>query len=283
MIKDLLWVEKYRPKEFGDVIGLNYKFDSNLPNILLAGTCGIGKTTLAKIICNKLAGDVLSMNASSERGIDVIRGKVKEFASTRGMDISKPKVIHLDEADGLTPDAQNVLRNLIEEYSNNTRFIFTCNNVGKIIEPIRSRCMEINLSNPDKHAILSKLDEIAKLEEVDAKVVPEIIESNYPDMRSMIMSLQHYKMFGVVPTTHKIMAGEVYQLIMDGKFIDARKKWIAGDADYKRLLIDIYELMSPEEIIKNIDELAQANYEMAMGAFPEISFAAAMKRISMKR
>jgi len=285
MIKDQLYTEKYRPGKFSEIVGLTVdltKLDS-LPNLLLAGRCGIGKTTLAKVIAKEYNCDVLYLNASDERGIDMIRGKVKEFASTMSIN-KRVKLVHFDEADGLTFDAQNTLRNIMEEYSNNTRFVFTCNNVAKIIEPIRSRCMEINLATPPMPDIEVYLARIIGAENIPipAQDVSNIISINYPDIRSMVNALQHYAMFGSVPSSNHTLANDILGFVRSGKFLDARKQWIAAAPDYKNLLVDMTDLMTDTEIEKWVITIAKYSYEMSIGAFPEISFAACIKTMCDK-
>lgn len=280
MIKDKLFTEKYRPKTFKDIVGLNVAFNNkaDLPNILLAGRCGIGKTTLAKVLATEFDLLVLYLNASDERGIDVIRTKVKEFASTMSMD-DRMKMVHFDEADGLTFDAQNTLRNIMEEYASNCRFIFTCNNPGKIIDPLKSRCLEIDLSSPDRGEVLAYLSKIIAAENIPIKTeeISELVRVNYPDIRSMVNGLQHYQMFGNLPVTSHVLALSILQKMRSGKFLEARKEWIAAAPDYRTLLIDITDQMTDKEIEKWIITLAKYSYEMAVGAFPEISFAACCK------
>jgi replication factor C small subunit len=282
MIKDMLFTEKYRPKTFDDVVGLDPKFKEikEIPNLLLAGKCGIGKTTLAKIVTKD--SDVLYLNASDERGIDVIRDKVKGFVSSASIE-NKRKIVHFDEADGLTFDAQNSLRNLIEEYASNARFIFTCNNIAKIIEPLRSRCMEINLASPPKADIAKYLANIIKSEQmvVDPSDLSSIITAHYPDIRSMVNDLQHLKMFGnVANSSSHNLATEIFDLVKKNKFTDARKLWISKSPDYKKLLVDMVDIMTDQEVEKHILTVAKYSYEMSFGAVQEISFAAAMKVIS---
>lgn len=283
MIKDQLFTEKYRPKTLDQIVGLKFKFDGDLPNILLAGRCGIGKTTLAKVLATKYNVDLLYLNASDERGIDVIRNKVKEFASTMSIG-GKVKLVHFDEADGLTFDAQNTLRNIMEEYSNNCRFIFTCNNVAKIIEPLRSRCIEINLAQPPMPDIEVYLQAIIEAEKISIKAedVSNIISVNYPDIRSMVNALQHYQMFGEIPSSSHVLANDILACVRSGKFLDARKTWIAAAPDYRNLLVELTDLMTDAEIQKWIVTLAKYSYEMAIGAFPEISFAACIKTMCEK-
>lgn len=282
MIKDLLFTEKYRPKTFDQIVGLKVPFKSvtELPNLLLGGRCGIGKTTLAKVIASTFDTDVLYLNASNERGIDVIRNKVLEFASTMSIG-GRMKVVHFDEADGLTFDAQNTLRNVMEEYSGNCRFIFTCNNIGKIIDPIRSRCTEINLSTPDKKDILAYLQTIIVAEKIkiDPKDMDMLVSINYPDIRAMVNALQHVHMFGVVPTSSHMLAQVILDCVRGKKFIDARKQWIAEAPDYRNLLVEMTDLMTDAEVDKWIIILAQYSFEMAIGSFPEISFAACVRKM----
>lgn len=193
-MKEIHWTEKYRPKDFCDVIGLPVQLEdqdlNNLTHLLMIGKPGIGKTTCARIIADKLEADFLELNASDDRGIAVIRQKVKIFARKASFG---RKVILLDESDGITPDAQNSLRSIMESCSKSTLFILTANYLKKIIEPIRSRCIVIEFPNPEKECIIERLGKICdkegySYEKDDLKFITGL---TYPDIRKAINMLQN--------------------------------------------------------------------------------------------
>jgi replication factor C small subunit len=198
---NILLVEKYRPKDIKDLISSSkneiedfLKYPLKMPSLLLySSSPGTGKTSLAKLISLKLNCDVLTLNASKERGIDKIREQVNTFAEHMSSTATSKKMIFMDEADFLTAQAQGSLRNMIEEYSNNVFFVFTCNDISKIIEPIRSRCRIISFENPPKNQILDRLEDICKLEKItyDIEVLAKLIDLYYPDIRSMIKCLEN--------------------------------------------------------------------------------------------
>ena len=165
-----MFVEKYRPKEFDAVIGLDNSLpklvNEDMPHMLFSGPPGTGKTTTAKIIVSKTGADYLSLNASDERGIETIRQKVKDFAMTRTMKYSF-KIVFMDEADYLTKEAQAILRNVMETYANNCRFILTCNYKNKIIDAIQSRCAQFTFKVLDDELIFRNLKPICEKEKVD--------------------------------------------------------------------------------------------------------------------
>jgi replication factor C small subunit len=191
-----MFVEKYRPRTFDDVIGLHESIkvatgSGEIPHFLFSGSPGTGKTTIAHIIINMLGCEVLMLNASDENGINIMRGKVKNFASTKSTD-GKIKIIFLDEADALTPEAQFALRNLMEKYYQNCRFILTCNFVNKILEALQSRCQHFKFEKPALNDIVKRLKFIVKEEHV--KIVDEEIrtlaELYFPDIRKSIHKLE---------------------------------------------------------------------------------------------
>lgn len=202
----MLFTEKYRPKTVEECIlpekikkvFLGYVEKGEIPHLILSGTPGIGKTTLARAVAEEIGASVLFLNSSDERGINVVRTKIKNFAGTVSLAKSK-KIIILDEADNITPDAQDALRGIIEEFSSNCRFIFTCNHSSKIIDAIRaSRCTNIDFSlRPEEKVQLAKeffarCKEIFKKEGIafDKGVVVKVIQDNFPDFRRTLNEFQ---------------------------------------------------------------------------------------------
>lgn len=194
-----LWVEKFRPKKIENYVGNEdiiskvkvYIENGDIPHLLLYGVAGTGKTTIAKLITHNIDCDVIYVNASDERGIDTIRDKIRTFASTMGFS-SGGKIIILDEADYLTRDAQAALRNTMETFSKNTRFIMTCNYVEKIIDPIQSRCQVFAVHPPSKKEVALRLVNILKQENIehDMNDVATCVNSGYPDIRRVLNSAQ---------------------------------------------------------------------------------------------
>ena len=199
-----LWVEKYRPDTLAGYIG-NEKVkekveqfieEKSIPHLLFHATPGSGKTTLGKIICNCLDSDVLYINASDENIVETIRSRVRNFASTAGF--KGIKIIFLDEADYMTPQAQSILRHLMETFSKNTRFILTCNYLDKIMPALQSRCQSYNIVAPQPKEVMKKLITILKTEgvEFDPKdkeqlmIIKRIVDMNFPDIRKCIQLLQ---------------------------------------------------------------------------------------------
>ena len=193
-----LWVEKYRPQTLADYVGnetiketiQQYLDNNDIPHLLLYGKAGTGKTTLAKLIVNTIKCDFMIINASDENNVDTVRNKVKGFASSVGF--SGFKVIILDEFDYMTPNAQAILRNLMETFSRHTRFILTCNYHEKIIEPILSRCQTFAVNPPSKKEVAVHVTEILNKEGIrfDIKDVADIISSFYPDIRRVMNTCQ---------------------------------------------------------------------------------------------
>ena len=193
-----IWCEKYRPETLSGYIGndhLKSKFThyleiEDIPHLLFYGKAGTGKTTLAKIIVKNIQCDYLYLNASDERNIDTVRDKIKVFASSVGF---KPlKVVILDESDYLTPISQAALRNVMETFSQHTRFILTCNYVERIIDPIQSRCQSYNITPPSKRDVGTHLYNILHKEEVEFQIddVAVLVNASYPDIRQVINSAQ---------------------------------------------------------------------------------------------
>jgi replication factor C small subunit len=196
--KHTLWTEKYRPTQLGDYVGnenlkikvKGYIENGDIPHLLFYGKAGTGKTTLAKLITKNIECDVLIINASDENNVDTVRNKVKNFAS--GVGFKPYKVVILDEFDYMTPNAQALLRNLMETFSKHCRFILTCNYIEKIIQPIQSRCQSFQVVPPTKKDVAVQIASILKKEEIQfnpSDLVP-IIDGYYPDIRKIINTCQ---------------------------------------------------------------------------------------------
>jgi len=292
---DQLWVERYRPKKLDDLVLTeeNRKFFSGInedtPHLLLYGHAGTGKTTLAKIIVNDiLKCQSLYINASDENGIDTIRNKVTLFAQTSSLD-GKKKVIILDEFCGTTNDAQRILRSVMEEYSDTTRFILTSNYINKIIEPIQSRCLLFNIV-PDLAECAKRCINILKQENVDIGSQREFItfvKNNFPDMRRIINDLQRFSITGTLIINQinevKNIAENVYSSLLSKlDAIQIRKMVIENEktfsADYQSLLKSLldffYETTKIKENIKKriILEIGEHMYRDNFVIDHEINF-----------
>ena len=219
-LKHSLWVEKYRPSELENYIGNDhlkskvsvYLESGDIPHLLLFGRAGTGKTTLAKLLINNIECDYLYINASDENSVDVVREKVKNFASTLGF--KDMKVIILDECDYITPNAQAALRNLMETFSKNCRFILTCNYVERIIDPIQSRCQSFQIIPPDRKQVAQHLANILNNENVqyDIKDIATIVNGGYPDIRRVINGAQRQVVNGKLVIDENTITQNDYKL-----------------------------------------------------------------------
>ena len=227
MVDNSLWVEKYRPIKLDDYGGnehlketvSGYIESEDVPHLLLFGRAGTGKTTLAKLIVKSIECDYMVINASDENNVDTVRNKVKNFASSQGF--KKYKIIILDEFDYMTPNAQAILRNLMETFSKHCRFILTCNYVEKIIDPIQSRCQTFQIVPPSKKEVAVQLDKILKSEDVnyDVKDLVPIIDSSYPDIRKVINTCQLNSVKGVL----KLSKNDLLDSDFKSKILDILK------------------------------------------------------------
>lgn len=264
-----LWVERYRPKTLDAIVLSNtnrdifesFKEKETIPNLLFCGVAGIGKTSLAKIIVNDILNcQYLYINASDESGIDTIRNKVTNFSRVMSLD-GKLKVIILDECDGLTQDAQRALRNVMEEYSDHTRFILTANYKHRVIPALQSRCQYFDLTPPLEDYI-KRVKSILTSEEIDIQLddteVITNIRSYYPDLRKAVNELQKDTATGklLLSSNETQFAETLFQLIQKGVITRARKSIIENEdkfsGDYTKLLQDIFNVIESSALTSDV-------------------------------
>jgi DNA polymerase III delta prime subunit len=304
-MQEYLWVEKYRPQKIDDCIlpkNLKETFKQfiqtgELPNFLFCGTAGVGKTTVAKALCNEIGAEYLLINGSEESGIDVLRTKIKSFASTVSLTDSK-KVVILDEADYLNPNStQPALRAFIEEFSNNCRFIFTCNYKNRIIEPLHSRCavVDFKIENIEKQEIAASFFKrtmnILTQENIvaDQKVVAELVTKHFPDWRRVLNELQRYSVSGKIDSGILLNVTEesFKQLInnLKEKNYTEVRKWVAknGDSDTINIFRQLYDTASANMEAASIPQLvlilADYQYKAAFVADHELNLMAALTEV----
>ena len=310
MRDEFLWVEKYRPKTIEECIlpeqtkktFLEFLNKGEVPNLLLAGPAGCGKTTVAKALCNQLGVDVYVINGSDEgRFLDTVRNNAKNFASTVSLSSeAKHKVIIIDEADNTTPDVQLLLRASIEEFSSNCRFIFTCNYKNKIIEPLHSRCAVVEFGIQGKlkqeiaAAFFGRLVSILEQEriEADKKVLAELINKHFPDWRRVLNECQRYSVGGKIDSgiLAHFSEAKVDDLIKNLKtknFSEVRK-WCVNnlDNDPAVLLRCIYDSLYDSLVVSTIPAavliIAKYQYQIAFVADQEINMLACLTEIMVE-
>ena len=305
MRTDFLWVEQYRPKTIDDCIlptSLKTLFTSfikkgELTNLLLSGTPGIGKTTVAKAICEQLNCDWIMINGSEEGGIDVLRNKIKNFASTVSLSGGK-KVVIIDEADYLNPQStQPALRGFVEEFHGNCRFILTCNFKNRIIEPLHSRFsnIEFRVNPKDKPRLASKLFEravfILKEQNIDyeEKVLAELIKKHFPDFRKLINELQRYSVSGSIDAGILVNVSDenlktLVSHLKSKEFGDMRK-WVVNNLDndpvkiFRKIYDSMYDNLQPETIPHAVLIIADYQYKSAFVADQEINLVACLTEL----
>ena len=303
-MEHLLWTEKYRPQTVDDCIlpdrlkqpFQEYVNQKQIPNLLLAGGAGVGKTTIAKAMCNEIGCDFMVINGSDESGIDTFRTKIKNYASSMSLTGGR-KVIIIDEADYLNPNStQPALRNAIEEFASNCSFIFTCNYKNRIIEPLHSRCavIDFGLKNGEKakmaSAFFKRIQSILQSEKIDAdeKVLAELIKKHFPDFRRVLNELQRYSQFGKIDTgilvqIADISVDELSKHII-AKDFGAIRKWVAShEIDNTTLFRTLYDTLSdtlkPSSVPQAVIILADYQYKAAFVADQEINTVACLTEI----
>ena len=307
MTTDFLWVERYRPKTVEDCIlpddtkktFLDFIKKGEIPNLLLAGPPGIGKTTIAKALCEQLGADYYVINGSDEgRFLDTVRNQAKNFASTVSLQGNgRHKVIIVDESDNTTSDVQLLLRANIEAFYNNCRFIFTCNYKNKIIEPLHSRCAVIDFSIKAKEKprlaglFFKRLQNILDEEGIgyDQKVLAEIINKFFPDFRRVLNECQRYSIggkidSGILSAFSDISVNNLISFLKDKNFSETRK-WVVSNLDndvgivMRRIYDVLYEHLEESSIPAAVLIIAKYQYQSAFVADHEINLLACMTEI----
>ena len=306
-----MWVEKYRPQKLSDIVNQTeiigsleslIKDPTDMPHLLFSGSAGVGKTTAAMCISNQILGEyakeyTLELNASDERGIGMVREKVKKFSRFAGMADAPFKLIILDEADEMTNDAQTALRRIIEDTAQYCRFILIANNISKIIEPIQSRCAAFKFTSIPEEDVINRLAEIAKKEKVksDKKGLQAIYEYSEGDLRHAINLLQATASIGDVTEDHvKSSAGltkttdvdAVLKMALSGKITDAREKMIElikvygmSESDFLKYLNSAVFKSKHVKLSQILESIAKYDYRILVGANPEIQLSALLAEL----
>jgi DNA polymerase III delta prime subunit len=309
-MSDFIWVEKYRPKTIEECIlpkNIKKTFKEflnkgEIPNMLLAGPPGVGKTTVAKALCNELGVDCYVINGSDEgRFLDTVRNNAKNFASTVSLTSeAKHKVIIIDEADNTSNDVQLLLRAFIEEFAGNCRFIFTCNYKNKILEPLHSRCavVEFSIKGKDRPEIASaffqRLNNILDSEriEADKKVLIELINKHFPDWRRVLNECQRYSVggkidSGILAAFSDVAVDDLIKNLKAKNFPEVRK-WVNNNMDndtsvlFRRIYDTLYECLVPNTIPAAVLVIAKYQYQMAFVADQEINMLACLTEIMVE-
>jgi DNA polymerase III delta prime subunit len=303
-MEHLLWVEKYRPKTIQDCIlpdaikstFQEYVNRKEIPNLLLSGSAGVGKTTIAKALCNEVGCDFIVINGSDESGIDVLRTKIKNYASSVSLAGGR-KVVIIDEADYLNPNStQPALRGAIEEFSSNCSFIFTCNFKNRIIDPIHSRCsvvdFKINGSKAKMAAqFFKRVEWILEQENItySKDVVAAVITKHFPDNRRVLNELQRYSVSGTIDSgiLSNVADIQLDALItaLKSKDFGSTRKWVTANLDndpvkiYRKLYDTLYEVLKPQSVPQLVLILAKYQYQAAFVADHEINMVACLTEI----
>ena len=310
MRDEFLWVEKYRPKKIEDCIlpaGIKDTFQQfvnrgEIPNLLLAGPAGCGKTTVAKALCHELGVDYYVINGSDEgRFLDTVRNNAKNFASTVSLSSeAKHKVIIIDEADNTTNDVQLLLRASIEEFANNCRFIFTCNYKNKIIPPLHSRCAVVDFSIQGKQkqeiatSFFARLNDILDKERIesDKKVLAQLIKKHFPDWRRVLNECQRYAVSGkidtgILATFSDVKTDDLFKNLKEKNFPEVRK-WCVNNLDndptvlLRRIYDGCYGSLDGPGVAAAVLIIAKYQYQSAFVADQEINMLACLTEIMVE-
>ena len=310
MTSEFLLCEKYRPQVIEDCIlpdetkktFKEFVEKGEIPNLLLAGPPGIGKTTIAKALCNELGADFYVINGSDEgRFLDTVRNQAKNFASTVSLQgTGKHKVIIIDEADNTGNDVQLLLRANIEAFYSNCRFIFTCNYKNKIIEPLHSRCAVIDFTIKGKQRVqlagnfFERLRFILNQEKIeyDQKVVAELVSKHFPDFRRVLNEIQRYSTggkidAGILASFSDISVNELIKHLKEKNFTEVRK-WVSTNLDndssviLRRVYDSLYDALMPASIPAAVLIIAKSQYQIAFVADQEINLLAALTEVMVE-
>ena len=304
-----LWVEKYRPKTIEECIlpedtkqvFKGFLEQGEIPNLLLSGSAGVGKTTIAKALCEELGADSYVINGSDEgRFLDTVRNQAKTFASTVSLTSeSRHKVIIVDEADNTTPDVQLLLRASIEEFQKNCRFIFTCNYKNKIIEPLHSRCSVVDFGvKKDKQklaaAFFGRVCDILTKESIkyEDKVVAEVVTKYFPDFRRTLNELQRYSATGqidsgILTSGNEFSIDRVVGHLRKKEFTNM-KKWVAQNMDnepqviMRKIYDGLYNYFDPKSIPEAVLIISEYQYKSSFVVDQEINLVAFMTELMMR-
>jgi len=302
MENQMLWVEKYRPHKVADCIlpetlkstFQEYVNRKEIPNLLLAGSAGVGKTTVAKALCEEVGCDYIVINGSDESGIDTFRNKIKNYASSMSLSGGR-KVIIIDEADYLNPNStQPALRGAIEEFAINCSFIFTCNFKNRIIDPLHSRCsvVEFKIQNGQKAKMATqffkRVENILRNENVqfDKEVVAAVITKHFPDNRRILNELQRYAVSGsidkgILAAVSDVQLTGLTKSLKEKDFTSMRK-WVTNNLDndpktiLRKIYDSLYDLLKPDSIAPAVLVLSKYQYQSAFVADQEINLVACL-------
>lgn len=308
MSKSFLWVEKYRPKKISDCIlperlknvFQEYVNKQEIPNLMLSGTAGVGKTSVAKAMCDEIGINHMYINASENRGIDMMRTTIRNYASTVSL-VGGKKVIILDESDYLTADAQAAMRGAIEEFSSNCTFIFTCNYKAKLIDAIHSRCsvIDFSLKNDEKKEMASqffkRLQHILAEEKIDydRAVLAKIVEKFFPDYRRTLNELQRYSSSGsidagiVAQLSDVRKVGELVKHLKEKNFGEMRR-WVVVNSDidpnhiYRKVYDSLSDHFTKDSIPQAIIIISKYQYQAAFVADQEINLVACLTELMVE-
>lgn len=307
MNEHMLWVEKYRPKTIEECIlpdALKKTFQDfvnqkKIPNLLLSGTAGVGKTTVARALCEEIGCDYIIINGSDESGIDVLRNKIKNYASSMSLSGGR-KVVILDEADYLNPNStQPALRGAIEEFASNCSFIFTCNYKNRIIDPIHSRCTVIDFKANGSKAKMAaqffkRVENILQNEGItyEKEVVASVITKHFPDNRRILNELQRYAAGGtidkgILASVSEIRMTELTTALKDKDFASCRK-WVTNNLDndptriFRNIYDGLYGVLEANSVPQMVVILAKYQYQAAFVADHEINLIACLTEIMVE-
>ena len=308
-MKDFLWVEKYRPKKISDCIlpetTINvfkgFVDQGEIPNLLLSGTAGVGKTTIAKALCEEIGASYIVINGSDEgRFLDTVRNRVRQFATTVSLTSGAAhKVVIIDEADNTTNDVQLSLRTAVEEFHNNCRFIFTCNFINKIIEPLHSRCTVVDFRiKPDESqklqaSFFQRLMQILSSEKVkyEQKVIAKLIKRYYPDWRRLINECQRYAATGNIDSAILVDVADVnldtLLKALKSKHFSVVKNWVVQHMDndptmvMRKIYDSLYDVLKPSSIPEAVLIIAKYMNSIPIVPDQEINLLACLTEVMM--